>query len=246
MKTVSRIVVMSTLVALALTACGAPPSRPASGPFNKVALPSIETLSYRLTTASGATGKTVFRIAKDKRAPFGYVFTNTASIPNILDTVAVSRVKRDLRPVSTDVKIKNPGGLFQVQATYSNSTLKIDYPGSSQPPKNMKIVVPTYDFGEFLTLLRILKFDKGARYTVREAWPSFGQIFDSKIKVLGIENVQVPAGTFRAYHVTHTFGTTAEHGRVTEYNSWYEAAAPHRLIKHDNGSVLYELLPAER
>lgn len=243
MKTLIKTVIALGLLITSLAACGPGGDGKASGPFLKPPLRNGEVFTYRLTTGSGAQGKAVFRIEKDRRRPFGFVLTNTGAIPALLDSVAVSRVRPDLRPISTDVKIKNPGGVFAFKASYRGDKLLINRSG--QAPMTIKLAGPTYDFGEFLTLLRSLDFRVGAEYTVREAWPSLGQVFESRVAVEHVEEIRVPAGAFRAYHVTHTFGA-ATGGDQAVYHSWYEAAAPHRLIKHNGGAVLYELLPSGR
>ncbi len=212
-------------------------------PFLKPRLKAGEVYEYKLTTTSGAEGKAVFRVDRDKRRPYGFVLTNTGAIPSLLDSVAVSRLKPDLHPISTDVTIKNPGGVFALSAAYLENKLLIKRGG--QPDISVDIAEDTYDFGEFLTLLRSLNFKVGAKYTVHEAWPSFGQVFKSRIAVTGVETIRVPAGAFRAYHVTHTFGEATD-GKQAVYHSWYEESPPHRLVKHNTGSILYELLPSRR
>jgi len=234
---IASALILITLIIFA--ACSTKNSSPAA-PFVKPVFKNKEAFTYRLSLPNGTKGSAVFKIAKDKKSPFGYVFTNTGNIPGFLDSIAVSRVRPDLTPLSTKVQIKNPGGLFRVNANYKKNKLQISYPKSEQSGRTIDIKTPTYDFGEFLMLLRNLDFKKGAVYTVREAWPSFGQVFNSKIKVTGIENIAVPAGTFRAYHVTHTFGPANGQGQAV-YQSWYETAGRHRLVKHDNGRILYEL-----
>lgn len=234
MKALNKIIIAIIFPVLMASGC----AKSSEGPFLKPVLKDKEQSVYKLTTSSGVVGKAVFRVAKDKRSPYGFVFTNTGKIPSMLDSLAISRVKPDLLPISTNVIIKNPGGTFTMKARYEGNKLSID--SFNQPTKTIEIVEPTYDFGEFLMLLRSLKFKVGAKYKVNEAWPSFGQVFVSQITVKGIEKIKVPAGEFRVYHVTHTFGEKTERGQ-TIYNSWYEKASPHRLIKHDTRTILYEL-----
>lgn len=169
-----------------------------------------------------------------------YVFSNRGLIPGRLNSYAVSRIKSNLKPISTTVKIANQQGQFSFYADYSkHETVNITYntPVGKQK-KSLKIPLDSYDFGEVLYLLRNLPIVVGKKAEFTEVWPSFAQKFEVTAKVVSLEKIKVPAGSYKTFKVEHNFGKTM-------YVSWYWVEKPHYLIKHDNGKMIYELRKVE-
>lgn len=69
--------------------------------------------------------------------------------------------------------------------------------------------------------------------------PDQDRVRSSFVNVVGGEPVWTPAGTFVTWKVTVTWQNSE--GQEQTQTAWYDAAAPHTLVRLDDGAVIYAL-----
>lgn len=209
--------------------------------FKRPSWKNGEKATYDLKENGQKIGKAIFLVEKKQLENKDiYVFSNRGLIPGRLNSYAVSQIRSNLKPISTAVSIANKQGQFNLIADYSkHETVDITYNTTfGERKKSLEIPLDSYDFGEVLYLLRNLPIIVGKKAEFTEVWPSFGQKFKVTAKIVSLEKIKVPAGSYKTFKVEHNFGKTM-------YASWYWVEKPHYLIKHDNGKMIYELRKVE-
>jgi hypothetical protein len=85
------------------------------------------------------------------------------------------------------------------------------------------------DNDQLLMTLRALPFAQGyaADYVTVVAQNALR--VNTTIAVVGTETIEVPAGSYEAWHVELQAGQSTQ-------NAWYQVDAPHMLVQYDNGA----------
>ena len=142
-----------------------------------------------------------------------------------------------LKPLASDQELTGSPNDFSLTATYADNKLAVTAK-TAQGDKNATIdVAPdAYDNNSLLAILRGLPFSDGTAAAFTNVVTANAVQVKSTATVSGQESVTVPAGTFDTYKVVMDFGG------AQKQTAWYEVAAPHRLIKYDNGTTQFVLV----
>jgi hypothetical protein len=120
---------------------------------------------------------------------------------------------------SAEITTVYQGGKLDITAVVDGktTTASIDVPANA------------IDNDQFLMTLRALPFAEGytADYVVVVAQNALK--VDTTISVLATETIQVPAGSYQAWHVELQAGQSTQ-------NAWYQVEPPHMLVQYDNGT----------
>jgi hypothetical protein len=143
---------------------------------------------------------------------------------------------QSLRPISGEQQVTGSQKDFSLVTTYQNNTLTIKAT-TAQGEKDFTIGVAPDSIDNDSVLMTLRAFPLADGYTT-----SFNTVvgasalqINSTLSVVGKETITVPAGTFETYKVTLGFGSGSNQ------TTWYEVAAPHRLIQYDNGQNKFVL-----
>ncbi len=141
-----------------------------------------------------------------------------------------------LKPLTRTQELTGSPNDFSLTATYADNKLTVTAK-TAQGDKSATIdVAPdAYDNNSLLAILRGLPFSTGTAASFTNVVPANAAQIKSTATVAGQESVTVPAGTFETYKVVMGFGG------AQQQTAWYETAAPHRLIKYDNGTTQFVL-----
>ncbi|MFO0552509.1 MAG: YhfC family glutamic-type intramembrane protease [Polyangiaceae bacterium] len=103
---------------------------------------------------------------------------------------------------------------------------------ASGPGAPKAFQVPAGALENAVSIEALRAFDLGAPGHQLDLWvvnAPLGVSLPARLRVVGLEKVEVPAGSFDTKHVTVAFGTTAHH-------AWFDEREPHRMIRYQNAS----------
>jgi tetratricopeptide (TPR) repeat protein len=147
----------------------------------------------------------------------------------------VTRVEMDRDTMKPKSSVFANPQLGDFQVTYETARAIITQ--QDKPPKTLNLEQPVYDNEEGVQLLRRLPLVVGAKFPTRILSPAGGVVIPFSIDVLALEDVTVPAGTFRAFKV--------QFAPLKQY-FWIGQDAPRPLVKFDAVSVVAELVAVRR
>lgn len=201
-----------------------------------------ETATYRLMDGKDEIGSGVLRIEQQGQ---DLLFSQKFDIPKerITDEVGVLADVETLAPSSVTRRISGPEGDRTCQATYQGRTVTVEQKSKEgQRTDRLDVPVSSYDTWTDLFLWRTLAFEAGfeVRYSdVLTCSLAKPDVLSVVLKVKGRESVELPAGKFDAWRLEIRSG-----GRTQK--AWYEVSPPHRLLRYDNGQLVFELEPADQ
>ncbi len=161
-----------------------------------------------------------------------YILGQYWEVGEVKQTISIKVASDDLKPISGNQTIVSPQGEFKINATYSDSKLKIE---AETPEGNQtaEIDVPddAYDNDEVLFLLRALPFEEGYQATYTNVVAAAAQKPKITVAITGKEPVETPAGVFDCWKLELS-------AAGQEQYMWYSVDSPHYLVKYDNGQSI--------
>ncbi|MBC7263338.1 MAG: DUF3108 domain-containing protein [Chloroflexi bacterium] len=167
-----------------------------------------------------------------------YELQATFVLGEIKDEISLSMRASDLKPLRGERALSGTANDFTLHTTYTDDRLHISaQTRDGEKSANLRVSADAYDNDQLLVILRALPYsdDYVARFTT--VVPTNGSQITTKLKVLGREMVETPAGTFEAYQVELNFVSTKQW-------VWYAVEAPHYMVKYDNGMTVFLLVEA--
>jgi hypothetical protein len=198
-----------------------------------------ERATYRLMDGKHEIGSGVLSIEQQGQDT---VFSQKFDIPKekITDEVAVVAGAETLTPLSVSRRISGPEGDRTCQATYEGRTVTVEQKSKEgQRTDRLDVPVRSYDTWTDLFLWRTLAFAPGLEVRYTDALTcslAKPDVLSVALKVKGRDTVEVPAGKFDAWKLEIRSGGSTQ-------KAWYEVAPPHRLVRYDNGQLVFELEP---
>lgn len=192
--------------------------------------PDVEEASYIIQDQEENTiGSGNLTIAKEGES---YILGQYWEAGEVKQTISIKVASDDLKPISGNQTIVSPQGEFKINATYSDSRLKIE---AETPEGNqtVEIDVPedAYDNDEVLFLFRAIPFEEGYQVTYTNVVASAAQKPAVTITVIGKEQVEIPAELFDCWKLELSVAGQ-------KIYMWYSIDSPHYLVKYDNGQSI--------
>jgi len=207
-------------VLLAGCATSATPS-----PMVQVSPPWVaaERAEYTILVAGQAQGSIIFTVMPKED---GFLIGTEATMGSV-KTMTQTRVDKTLQPIGdtsqltgagkadyTLMKVYDRGKLsFQARTADGDKAVTISYPAD------------TWDNDQLLMSVRSLPLAEGYSVSVTIFAGTTAPI-KTTIKVVGKEEVTVPAGTYTAYKVEFDFGQS-------KHSAWYDVNRPYHMVKYE-------------
>ncbi|MHB9034912.1 MAG: YhfC family glutamic-type intramembrane protease [Anaerolineae bacterium] len=210
------------LVALLLVSCANQ-----AVPFSELTLTAPwqdgEQSFYNVVTTDGAVlGAASWqwdKIDSGWRQSYAVTFTNAIS--------GEVTIGSNLLPVSST---RNLNGTNYSTSYLANQVLVTATVGTTVTTNTLTLAPNTLDNDQTLQTQRALPLAAGLSTAYIDLVPNTASSAVTLIKVDGPVTVTVPAGTFSAWHVTMSFGTT-------KHDAWYAAELPHLLLRYTNNTA---------
>lgn len=178
----------------------------------------------------------------------GWVLRRSGETPRIEEHFTLRLDGATLKPISQVKTVSTAEGNLDLRTRYDRDKVEVEarvarqeQKASNRAPTRVTISVPpdSIDNDQLPMLLRCLPFSPGyvAEYT--NVIPELALNTPVTVRVLGRELVSTPAGVFDTWRVEADFGQI-------EHILWYETAAPHHLVKYDNGDAVFLLVKPRR
>lgn len=203
---------------------------PAAIPWRGV---GVETHRYVIKDRDGdeaGTGTLTVR-EKDSTVELLQHYENADST----DDVKVLADAATLKPLETTRSSRSTDFQRDLVARYSEDRVEVVITGDDPQTKEIELPGHAYDAEESLFLWRTLPFAVGYRVKYVAINPNRPTGRVATTRVTGRERITVPAGAFETWRVE----TSAAGSRIV---AWYDAAAPHPLVRYDIGEFVYELV----
>lgn len=157
----------------------------------------------------------------------------------ITDQISVIADAITLRPIEVERHLNGPEGPRDCEAQYARGVATVEQ-RTKEDQRTDRIDIPSqsYDGWSDLFVWRTLAFAEGyaVDYTdVLTCTLARPQLLAVGLKVTSQENVTVPAGAFETWRLEIRSG-----GRTQK--AWYSTDASHRLVRYDNGDLVFELV----
>jgi hypothetical protein len=196
-----------------------------------------ETARYRLLHDDDTKGSAELRIeARDG----GLLLSQAFDIPDqkITDTVQVQADGATLRPQVVKRTIDGPEGKRDCTANYAGNNVTVVQQAKDEN-RTDALAIPGqhYDSWSDLFLWRTLTFAEGLELKYVDVLTcslTKPDLLPVVLKIKSIEEVNVPAGSFKAWRLEIRSG-----GRTQK--AWYADDTAHTLVRYDNGDLVFEL-----
>ena len=204
-------------------------------PFTDPKITSGEKSTYEVI-ADGKVSQTVHIISREQRNGKDVYIVRTKSRQMILEA-------SNLRPISIKKTSANGELVFAIE--YNDDRVHFIYPG----PKRNKVGEAPEDRYDINTILEVARGFPFRQEKIKFTLVTPEHIVSAYIKIVGNEQITVPAGTFDCYQLKA--GVSGLAGKIvrTRFYFWIEKNHPHRLIKYTDSSgerlvtlVGYEIL----
>lgn len=221
-------------LAIAFTLCfiliGCAPAPGEAITISAIPWPDEEEISYIIQDQEENTiGSGNLTVAREGES---YILGQYWEAGEVKQTGSIKVASDDLKPISGNQTIVSPQGEFKINATYSDSKLKIE---AETPEGNqtVEIDVPedAYDNDEVLFLFRALPFEEGYQANYTNVVASAAQKPAVTITVIGKEQVEIPAELFDCWKLELS-------AAGQKIYMWYSIDSPHYLVKYDNGQSI--------
>jgi hypothetical protein len=224
---------LALLAILCLTLAGCCPPGLPTLTISSIPWPDDEVTSYTIQYQDGSTiGSCNLTIHKDGDT---YILTNHSELTiegtGIIDDITLTVNATDLKPVSgretAVIGNQTANQTIEITATYSDAQVFITATVDGQE-QSITIAVPTdgYDDGEVYFLLRAIPFEVGYAATFSDVVVAAAATPKATIRVVGEEQVDVPAGSFNCYKLELSLA-----GVPQKQYFWYGVDSPHYLVK---------------
>ncbi len=228
---------LSALLAALAAACGTSPAPSATSNELKLSPPWIGNEHFEYNLLSDETGSPIGSGTIEVRPSSNATTIEHRYLIGKVTQHIISIVDpQRLNPISGEQQITGSQNDFSLVTSYQNNVLTIKAT-TAQGEKDFTISVAPDSIDNDSVLMALRAFPLADGYTT-----SFNTVvgasalqIKSTLTVAGKETITVPAGTFETYKVTLGFGSGSD--QIT----WYEVAAPHRLIQYDNGQNKFVL-----
>ena len=242
---------------IALTGCaGASPAVKTSDVFGAAPWKAGERLEYRLRNDQGdELGRGIFTTQQDgDRLVLAQAFTEApgrtpAGATALKDDIALTVDAKTLRPVqgtrisvARDASGKGQGTrttwTYRPEGDRLHLATKVERDGAKPEEGEVTLRPHAYDNESSLWLWRSIPFAEGydQAYVSANALDRTQQTVS--LRVPQREQVEVPAGKFDTWRIL------LRNGRAVR-TAWISIAAPHQIVRWDNGEVIFELVKAE-
>ena len=143
-----------------------------------------------------------------------------------------------LQPQSTDFLIHGPEGNLACGAEYGTGEVNVHRVGEDGE-RDDSVDVPHnyYDSWSDLFVWRTLDFSEDFEIDYADVLSCTldrTQLIGVGLEVTDIEEIEVPAGTYEAWHLRIDSGGETQ-------DAWYTTDDSHTLIRYDNGEITFEL-----
>lgn len=220
------------LVAALLAACG----RPAPQPLTFVAAPwgAGEVSEYQITDVNGQpAGVTRFEIGRseDEANDGGWSIRRETLAQGANEVVEVE-ITTGMRPL-TSLLMRSAGanqGAERVMAAYDRGQVQMELTTSRNVTTYERASIPSdaRDGNLLPVVVRALPLSEGYATRIHSFLPVVGQLETFTVSVLGMEEVNVPAGVFQAYKVEMS-------ARNYKTTAWYADDPERTLVKYIDG-----------
>lgn len=147
-----------------------------------------------------------------------------------------------MRPRRVSRVIEGPDGTRECRGDYEGGVVVVeDRSGEDVRTDELDVPSPSYDSWTDIFLWRTVQFVPGFEVSyvdVRACKLAKPELISVTLKVVGREEVEVPAGTFQTWRVEIRTG-----GRTQK--AWFADLPEKTLVRYDNGFQLFELESVE-
>ncbi len=196
-----------------------------------------ETASYRILNGDDVVGSGVLRI-EDREAGLLLSQDFQATDEQISDDVSVLADPLTLQPQTVSRTIDGPEGKRICDTRYEGSKATVDQRSGNDERKDvLQLPANSFDTWGDLFLWRTLDFRDGFDVTYNGVLTCSlvkPDVISVVLVVKGLETVEVPAGTYRAWRLEIRSGGETTH-------VWYADDGRRTLVRYDNGQHVFEL-----
>ncbi len=149
---------------------------------------------------------------------------------------------KSLKPVTShmEYKGKNREDVYVVDSVFKPEVISVKAKGP-EGTEDLTVVTPTdtYENSSLLNVLRGMDFTLNKPFQIFDYLPHLKALLKMNVKVLAEEDVEVPAGKYKAYHVIIDFENI--NGEIFTHHVWYDTSPPHVLVKYLRSDIQYQL-----
>lgn len=196
-----------------------------------------EVTTYRVTQ-DDIEGQCVLSIQKDGAS---VSLDQACEGEGFTDTVSLVADAESLSPLTAMRTITGPDGEVTCHATYDDTTVTARWVSPDDERENvLEIVDPSYDTWGDVFLWRTIAFGEGYELLYVDVASCNNprqkpELVGIRLIVEGIEEVEVPQGTYEAWHLQiRSEGHTQD--------AWFSTEDDRLLVKYDNGDQVFELI----
>ncbi len=223
-----------TLLVAGILAVACSQAQPSAKLEVKVPWPDRELTQYVITDGKGAeVGAGELEVSKEDDR---YLLRHNYRLGAVVDAIAMRVRADDLKPLSEQRLITTDQGVTEIRTSYEGAKLSIyaKTPDGKEQSATIDVPEDAYDNSEALFLWRALPFQQGYKVSYTNIVAANALKPRVTITVVGQEKISVPAGEFEAWHLELEAAGQKQ-------QLWYAVAAPHYLLKYDNGSTVFLL-----
>jgi hypothetical protein len=227
-----RLFSLLVLILFVVAACGGPPPTPL--PFTAMPWGDGDREEYviRENKDGRESGTAFFAVTMQGDT---FVIEQMSRLDTLSHETSVVVNAADLKPIRGRRTVTGTPNDFSLTSEYSSGKLTIKAE-TKQGPKSATVDVPAagYDNDESLMMQRALPLADG--YTARyiDVITANASQIEIALKVVGRENLDVPAGSFDCFKVELVASGIKQF-------VWYSTDASHYMVKYDNGTRSYLL-----
>jgi predicted Zn-dependent peptidase len=179
---------------------------------------------FKMTVQGMELGAVKNTLKKEHRDD-GDVYVMGGSCEGMLTFNSSMTFSDDFRPLSRTMKMSSPMAM-SIDLSYDGGkvTGEAQLPQQGEKEVDQELVEGTLDSEMLELALRMLDLEEGADYTFPVYDVQGGGLVNAHTEVLGVETIEVPAGTFDTYKVEVQQGGQ-------RYQVFLEVESPHRLVK---------------
>ncbi len=238
MRVCARLLAITPVLLLVGMACaGETAVRPGQAIVSNIPWVAPETARYRILDGGDVKGSGVLSIEARGDA---LIFSQSFQAPErgVTDDISVETGATDLLPRSVRRVIGGPEGERLCDASYAGGLAVVEQRSETgERTDELEVPAPAYDSWSDLFLWRTLPFAEGYEVTyaaVLTCSLAVPAVLSVDLKVVELETVTVPAGTFQAWRLEVRSG-----GRTQK--AWYVDDEARTLVRYDNGNEVFEL-----
>jgi hypothetical protein len=235
----TRNLILAVLGAAIVGCASVGPSPSTSEVFERAPWPASERIEYRLVDDLGVeVGQGVLSVTSEREAITLHQAYIEAAPPSgaapTTDEITLRVEAGTLRPMQGErvtVRRDSQGEMVEQQTQWS-------YSEEANPrllaDREIRLREHYYDNESSLWLWRGLGFTEGYEDSYVSVNAFEGSQQTVNLRVPQIETVEVPAGTFETWRLLVRTGRAVR-------TAWIEVAQPHRVVRWDNGELIFEM-----